>query len=124
MEASEFSFFLTGSRFWGNPTPDPDWDFFTNDCEDVRKWLLQNGFNQYSSASKYAGDGQCNDVFVLGNKEDGGNMIQIQVVNSAYTKNIIQDELYRLYRNGFSNKEHAREIWSTAFAIYNLCHRD
>lgn len=120
MEKSDFSFYLTGSRFWGNTHSDSDWDFFTDDCEAVRQWLRQNGFEHYRSTSSYAGDGQCNAVFVLGDVSDGRNLVQVQVVKSATVKNTIQRQLYLLHPAGFSDKGQARAIWQTAFAMYEL----
>jgi len=120
MEECNFSFFLTGSRFWGNTHPNSDWDFFVDDSDGVRQWLHAHGFGLYKATSTYAGDGQCNAVYVLGDVIDGNNLVQIQVVKSATVKNTIQSELYRLHPSGFSDKGQARAIWQTAFVMYEL----
>ena len=47
---SPIEFHLTGSRFFGNNTPESDWDFFVEESKDLRFWLatyefLQEGFD-------------------------------------------------------------------------------
>lgn len=120
MDQSNFSFFLTGSRFWGNTHSNSDWDFFTDDTPEVRRWLSEHGFEHYKATSTYAGDGQCNAVFVHGDVMDGNNLVQVQVVKSSAIKNTIQTELHKLHPAGFSDKGQARAIWQTAFAMYEL----
>lgn len=120
MEKSDFSFFLTGSRFWGNAHPNSDWDFFTDDTPEVRHWLLEHGFVKYKATTAYTSDGQCNAVFVHGNVIDGDNLVQVQVVKSSAIKNMIQTELHKLYPDGFSDKSYANEIWKLAFVMYEL----
>lgn len=45
LQHSEFNFYLTGSRFFGNHRETSDWDFFCDDDKMIHKFLTQNGFN-------------------------------------------------------------------------------
>lgn len=41
---SQHKFYLTGSRFFGGAKADSDYDFFTQDCVEVRAELGRLGF--------------------------------------------------------------------------------
>lgn len=43
---SPVSFYLTGSRFFGNATSTSDWDFMAEDSSEVETLLIQNGFTR------------------------------------------------------------------------------
>ena len=44
LNKSQFKFYLTGSRYFGNATATSDWDFFVQDSPMVRKWLESEGY--------------------------------------------------------------------------------
>lgn len=45
-ETKDFNFYLTGSRFFGNNSPNSDWDFFAVQSFSLKKWLRENGFTR------------------------------------------------------------------------------
>lgn len=44
MNASEYCFVLTGSRYFVTNSPTSDYDYFTEDTNDVRDFLYRNSF--------------------------------------------------------------------------------
>ena len=48
MDASCIDFNLTGSRFFGTPTPTSDYDFFAENTPKVREWLESKNFKNIS----------------------------------------------------------------------------
>ena len=44
LKASKFEFHLTGSRFFNSATKESDYDFFTKNCPEIKKWLEDEGF--------------------------------------------------------------------------------
>jgi len=120
MDKSEFNFFLTGSRFWGNPQPGSDWDFFVDDSSAVRQWLEKNKFLLCPGNDLYSEDKYTNGVFSFSNGEFHDPQVQIQVVKSASIKNSIQKQLFKLYPDGISGKGNAVKIWENAYDIHTL----
>lgn len=48
LKASQFTFYPTGSRFFGNDNPASDFDFFTRACPEVQSFLTTNEFKRVS----------------------------------------------------------------------------
>jgi len=120
MEKSEFDFFLTGSRFWGNPLPGSDWDFFVNDSSAVRQWLTENHFSICQGDGHYPEDKYTNAVFSFEGGEFHDSPVQVQVVKSAQIKNKIQEHLFKLYPEGIVGKGNATKIWESAYTLHKL----
>lgn len=119
MRNSEFTFYLTGSRFWGNYNYQSDWDFFTQDSPEVRTWLKKFNFVEYSNDTHYSSDDQCLSVYNFKGSSEPFDHIHIQVVADVEIKKIIQAILIELFPLGFKTKNDAKAIWKAAFA----CHR-
>lgn len=111
MIESDFTFYMTGSRFWGNYYSKSDWDFFTHENQMVYSWLVQNGF-EVVSKSTYT-DLNCSTVMQKGK-------IQVQLVKDAKVKNDIQKILFDNFPNGFPDKEFAKRMWNLAYKSYML----
>lgn len=111
MIESDFTFYLTGSRFWGTECCQSDWDFFTNENQMVYSWLVQNGF-EIVSKSTYT-DLNCSTVMQKGK-------IQVQLVKDAKVKNDIQNILFEEFPQGFLDKHFAKRMWNLAYKSYMI----
>lgn len=132
LEESCFEFYLTGSRFFRNSTEYSDWDFFVKNTNEVKEFLISNGFTQYSNESIYASDSMCDEVWVYGPTWSNGGLdptfegdidlssqVHVQLVKDAYMKNVIQEILLANYPNGIP-KEYASSIWKSCFDVCNV----
>ena len=52
MEGSPFTFYLTGSRYFGTENFNSDTDYFTSDNSGIREWLVNKGFHK-NTVSRY-----------------------------------------------------------------------
>lgn len=113
---SSLGFYLTGSRLFGGPRVDSDWDFFIQDTEEVRLWLHQGGFVPEGISHRmnsYPDDPSIANVYFKGN-------LQVQLVRNAELKNKAQLLLLSLpYSAGFRTaaKHLRRGWWQWAFRI-------
>lgn len=112
---SEYTFYLTGSRYWKCARAGSDWDFFVQSCEEVAAMLENLGF--YQTGKSYVDDSQCTSVY---EKWSEGGLVQVQLVVSPEKKNLIQEKLIELYPNGLGNKDDAKIIWKNAFEFFEL----
>ncbi len=109
---SQFSFYLTGSRYFNTNTPQSDWDFFVEKNEDVEEFLIDQGFfidNQasYSDSSVYK-------VYI--NPNDN---VQVQVIFDAKLKVLAQTVIKR--KNLITtNKEINRYIWEATILTLSV----
>jgi len=88
LEASQFEFYLTGSRFFGKEqSHSSDFDFFVQDSPEVRTWLTKQGFKACLS---YQED-QLIDI-VYQNYKDG-IWVDVQCINDIEVKKIAQEGL-------------------------------
>jgi predicted nucleotidyltransferase len=119
---SKHTFYLTGSRYWGNAHKNSDWDFFVEMDEEVKSMLKSIGFERLSNHIAYVDDIQCTDVYekYVSSKNGGDVLIQVQMVASAEIKNLIQEKLYQMYPGGLGNKSEAKIIWKNAFEFFHL----
>lgn len=53
MDHDSFTFYLTGSRYFGNAQPQSDWDFFCQYSSEVTDWLRENGFQEHYTDPGY-----------------------------------------------------------------------
>jgi len=117
MNNSNKNFYLTGSRFFDTHTKDSDWDFYTEDCPEVRKELESWGFVLENSPA-YLLDSLTNQVYV--HKEAD---VHIQCVNNVGAKTLIKDNLLELNKKtgmlNYLSKQNKRELWQMAL---NLIH--
>jgi len=133
MEESDFTFFLTGDRFWGNPkpsinsnpmwhipNPDQRWDFFVQDSPEAEQWLTENDFVKTGGEHNYVESGECTSVYMFENEESPGVLIYVQLVKSALVKSEVQHTLRQLYPDGFHVENLTTVIWKVAFATYRL----
>lgn len=116
--SSDYKFYATGSRYWGNSHDRSDWDFFVQDSTEVRDYLASLGFVT-DIARHYDADRHCRAVFVYGDEDIPEMMVQIQLVSSDELKHSVQQTLLRRFPNGFETKEKAKQIWSLAYDCFD-----
>ena len=109
---SQFSFYITGSRYFNTNTPQSDWDFFVEKNEDVEEFLIDQGFfvdNQasYSDSSIYK---------VYTNPND---RVQVQVIFDVELKVLAQTVIKR--KNLITtDKEINRHIWEATISALSF----
>lgn len=112
---SEYVFHLTGSQFFGNSRIDSDWDFFTQECPEVRVFLEGAGFDLVTeNIHLYPDDPNIAEVW-------GKGLVHIQLVRDVSLKLAAQKILYELPFSGFqkfrASKHEAREWWRWAYRM-------
>ena len=120
MEKSEFQFHLTGSRRFGNHSTLSDWDFFTDDNEEVVRFLCDLGFRVYFE-DRYNIYPDSQTVVVL--RHSAFN-IDVQIVKDVETKRMAQDLLLQVVGRFMPRKSHElsserRDIWDGAYRYIN-----
>ena len=127
LDDSPFVFYLTGSRFFTpKETNDlTDFDFFVEDSEEVRSFLIKKGFFCQYGAHNYQDD-WCIDVFSSYKKTSGVDIkirkIDIQLIKPAAgidSKIAIQFLLYKyeLIAKTKDKKIH-KLLWRAMFNAY------
>lgn len=120
LRTSHFSFYLTGSRFFGDIKPTSDWDFFVQNDEHVPKFLSHHGFGLLHVRNTDYTDEQT--VFVYRHIEA---KIDVQLVEDASLKWRTQQYIFespvllRLYKDmkAFPDKRDA--FWNLVYAIHS-----
>ncbi|MCK5611070.1 hypothetical protein KAR91_54860 [Candidatus Pacearchaeota archaeon] len=114
LKESNFTFYLTGSRYFGGKHSDSDWDFFTEDSEEVRVFLGKLGFERLKS-TKYADHGV---TCVYRHLEK----IDVQLVEDPGFRQSIQKVLKD--KKHFINRAYSRgtrtHIWNIAYDIAEM----
>jgi len=118
MEQSDFIFYLTGDRFWGYVGSKHLWEFFTEDSPEVQQWLAENKFVLCNKGDLDIDYMNYTKIYIFHNLM--GSPIRIYLVESAYVKNKIQSELYKLCITTINDKEYTTKVWKNAYAIYEL----
>ena len=120
MHNAPFVFFLTGSRFFETYTSKSDYDFFVKDSDQLRNWLMQNGFNRQKCHSYGSQDILAIYKF---------NNIHVQVVEDPELKDKIQHVLkkWQIFEGGLlrTNKVLQRQLWNLCYdlVLYNGLHK-
>ena len=109
-----FTFYLTGSRFFGNITPKSDWDFYASYNKQICEWLNDQGFIQ-ASHHLYGDDPNCVKVFT--NTNAATTPIHVQLVADIKAKHQCQTILINVLKH-VRDKTVARMFWRVAFAAY------
>jgi predicted nucleotidyltransferase len=119
MEYSGHVFYLTGSRAFGGARIDSDWDYFTENTDEVVSLLKQLNFVEISNMVEYHRDNQISRVFELVTQD--AKHIQVQLVRDVIAKNEIQDTLLNgEMREVLLNtpKDQRSIIWNLAYDGY------
>ena len=87
MAHSQISFYLTGSRFFGNAKSHSDWDYFTEDNYSTKEFLESLGFD-LQHISRYTNDKTIIDVY-----HHAGENIHVQFVKDVWVKSFAQEVL-------------------------------
>ena len=124
LESLNHSFYLTGSRFFGNTRPDSDYDFFTQYTLSIRTLLTQLGYEKLSWYSYEGGPLDANCAVVYRKYLDDENSfygtmnIDIQLQKDIDKKIRAQDELKKsgilLYEH---NKVTVHMLWTLAYDL-------
>lgn len=117
MEESDYTFYLTGSRFFGGSNSKSDWDYFVEDSKEVRKFLENTGFwmmDKEDSTTTHYGDAS---MVALYSRND----IHIQVVKDAYLKHRAQAFLTRHANMKSVPKICRRHLWNMALNHVSEC---
>ncbi len=109
LHSSPYSFYLTGSRFFGHAKEDSDFDFFTLASPDCRDFLIKNGFKEVPLT--YYSDSTIVKLF-----ENGLNF-HVQMVTDIEIKKTAQRIIYNLYKLRYVNlrvmsKVLASQLWT------------
>lgn len=109
LDVSEFDFYLTGSRYFGNVRPKSDWDFFVDDSQKVREFLGSEGFiEQPLWRSEYL-DQNTSAVF----RKNG---VDIQLVKDIQMKHVAQEILKKSEAtNVMHNKAQHSALWKIVY---------
>lgn len=94
MQESEFTFYLTGSRFFEFSTPTSDYDFFVKNSREVNQFLADHGFvilNDVYGAD-YAGSDEQREPNNVASVFSKG-MVHVQLVENPDLKNKIQEAI-------------------------------
>jgi hypothetical protein len=113
LQESPYMFYLTGSRAGlGTPREDSDWDFFTQDNDEVREWLRNQGYRLHSVG--YTDDPQIATVF----RFDGSTIsVDVQLIVDVSKKQRAQAAINKHHAIYGLNKHDARRVWK---AMYEL----
>jgi hypothetical protein len=115
MEQSKYTYYLTGSRYFGTAKDGSDWDYFVENCDEVRKELIDFGFK--SDVVSYPDSKYVQAVFKY---EDENNvMYQIQCVIKAAEKERVQFLMAPFMRTFGKNLEKAaqKKLWDLALNL-------
>ena len=121
MEASDFDFYMTGSRIIGTADNSSDWDFFTTNSIKVQSFLANLGFKALPSPGSYNGypiNSSLQQLFMIFRHPCG---IDVQLVYNAKRKRAIQDKilpiLTKFWKKG--DKITPIAIWETAYTLWS-----
>ena len=124
--SSAFQFFLTGSRYFGDKTPN-DHDFFVEDSRELRRFLEEHRFEylgiQYADESRldYVLDENLRGVY---RKIHNGVQYDVQIVRSAKVKNTAQEmickdsNLRKVYN--LLEKKDRTYFWNAIYKIVEM----
>jgi len=109
-ETSEFTFYLTGSRFFGGFSSNSDYDFFVQSNPEVVDFLKQIGFIR--EKDNYKDDPNIDSVYVCSCSPIS---IHIQLVKLAEIKQLAQEIIY----NNFELRQVLQYNKATADLVWN-----
>ena len=119
LQESDFDFYLTGSRYFGNPRGESDYDFFVQHSEAVAEYLENLGFRADNKAfAYYDGDPSLIKLYFQEIRMCGPHY-HIQLVKDAQAKNHIQEILKATCVLPLlsKNKDEERRIWQAAWKL-------
>ena len=113
LSESSNQYFPTGSKYTGTDNSQSDWDFFAQDCPEVRNELESMGFQLLHG--EYYGDNCTNAVMRIHYQS---SWIDIQLVNDVEVKTQAQNllESLGLLSEFHGQKQKRRELWNAAYA--------
>jgi len=116
LEYSVFTFYPTGSRYFGGVSSESDWDFFVEDSKEVREFLCQMGFE--SNDAEAYDDSTVVAVwsyYTRSSWDKGLTKIDVQLISEKkFSSKLMVQKLIKDYfgDNGLpGNKQTQREIW-------------
>jgi len=108
------TFYLTGSRFFGNTHLNSDWDFFVLNESATKKKLLNIGFKEINSEVMVdIGYDRTQFASILEYQTEDG-VIQVQFVQNPYSKDRVQELIKSGYLDEFNSmtKPERKKLWS------------
>lgn len=108
------TFYLTGSRFFGNAHSNSDWDFFVSNCDSTKKKLENIGFKEINSEVMVdMGYDRTQFSSILEYQAEDG-IIQVQFVQNTYSKDRVQELIKSEYLDEFNSmsKPERKKLWS------------
>lgn len=118
LEASNFEFQLTGSRFFGTANDSADWDFFVQDSQEVRSFLEQHGCslvnNVNPSYRTLKTHGKITDLYA---STDDKQSIHVQLVSDFKHKQYLNN---RLLSSNMMKVEKCYRTWFWQLAYHLL----
>ena len=118
LQQSEFKFYLTGSRFFGDPRPDSDWDFFCGWDVGIYSFLKSLGFEVIPRVNMLITDKQLYDddnCAIVYRHECG---VDVQFQYNLRKKFMAQQVIAMRYSTkGIVPKEKRRELWNEVYTL-------
>lgn len=121
-------FYLTGSRFFGGVTEKSDWDFFTLYDKEVRRELLDYGFERNTDET-YSGDTEVVEVlskFCVDSDTGKPVKIDVQLLKVLKKKVAVQEALKKTWANYQrlpGDKIMQSCLWLAAYAGYDCAQK-
>lgn len=112
------TYYLTGSRFFGNNKENSDWDFFT--VKETKRELESMGFKPIPSENLIdLGYDGSQFVEILELKVSDG-VIQVQLVKNINAKFQVQESIKSRYLSQFNSmdKHERKELWSLLLLVF------
>jgi len=122
LDMSINTYYLTGSRFFGNFKEDSDWDFFAFASEETRRELVTMGFKRIN-CENFIDLGYNQDQFVdILELEVIDGVVQVQLVNNIEAKTQVQNFIKSFYLHQFNSmsKNERKELWTLLLHIQGL----
>lgn len=122
LNSSKFEFHLTGSRYFGTANEYSDWDFFVQDSEEVRQFLLNNGFQYNEKELKEPAYSDENTARVFSNTLLNSQQIDIQLqydVERRVKAQLILEQLvnFKQFKYEIKNLLLTRVGWELAYKL-------
>lgn len=108
------TFYLTGSRFFGNNFADSDYDFFVSSTEASPSLFLSLGFKEIPVEGMTDLGYDSSQFNTIMERVIDGKVIQIQIVDNIWAKIRVQDEIKSLFLSQFNamSKPDRKKLWS------------
>jgi hypothetical protein len=115
LDRSPFDFYLAGSRYMGCARPDSDWDFYTQNTAEVRRYLAALGFKSVYAEYGAPESESTVDVWQARLGEFGELKVQVQLLRDVARTRTVRDiiKAHMLEQHIKMDREERAELWDT-----------